>query len=108
MAIESARTGRLRRCALALLALALVAACAAPSTPDLATFLERRATCDHLRGEIPDPPDPVRMREIEQLTAQYCTGTDAQLALLKARYRDDPVVTKQLVEFEPRIEASPK
>ena len=45
------------------------------------------------------------MREIEQGTAEYCTGTDAQLAQLKARYRDDPAVSKQLGAFEPRIEA---
>ena len=80
-------------------------ACATDAAPDLATFLERRATCDHLRGEIPDPPDPARMREIEQQTAQTCTGTDAQLAALKTRYRDDPVVSKQLAEFELQIEA---
>jgi hypothetical protein len=103
MAIEPARLRHWRRGGLA--SLALVAGCAAPPTPDLATFLERRATCDHLRGEFPDPPDPVRVREIEQLQAQYCTGTDAQLAALKTRYRDDPVVSKQLAAFEPRIEA---
>jgi len=84
--------------------LAALAGCAAAPPVDLAAFLERRATCDHLRGEIPDPPDPQRMREIEQGTAAYCSGTDAQLARLKARYRDDPVVSKQLAEFEPRIE----
>ena len=102
MAIESARMGR-RRCAA--VSLALVAACAAPASVDLAGFLERRATCDHLRGEIPDPPDAARLREIEQQTAQYCSGTDAQLAALKKRYRDDPVVSKQLADFEPQIEA---
>ena len=88
-----------------LAALVALAACATDATPALATFLERRATCDHLRGEIPDPPDAARMREIEQQTAQYCSGTDAQLAALKKRYRDDPVVSKQLADFEPQIEA---
>lgn len=101
MAIESARTGR-RRCAVA--SLALVAACAAPAGVDLAGFLERRATCDHFRGEVPDPPDAERMREIEQQIVATCTGTDAQLAQLKQRYRDDPAVTKQLAAFEPKIE----
>ena len=101
MAIESARTGR-RRCVAA--SLALVAACAAPAGVDLAGFLERRATCDHFRGEVPDPPDAERMREIEQQIAATCTGTDAQLAQLKQRYRDDPAVTKQLAAFEPKIE----
>jgi hypothetical protein len=105
MAIESARAGRRRRCAGSSLALALVVACATPPAPDLALFLERRAACDHFRGEVPDPPDAERMREIEQQTAATCTGTDAQLAQLKRRYRDDPVVTQQLAAFEPRIEA---
>ena len=73
--------------------------------PDLAAFLERRGICDHLRGEFPDPPDPDRVRELEQLLDQYCTGTDAQLAALKARYRGDATVTRQLEAFEPRIES---
>ena len=95
----------IERATTALAALGLLCACAAaPATPDLAGFLERRAACDHFRGEVPDPPDAARMREIEQQTAQYCTGTDAQLALLKKRYRDDPAVMKQLDELEPRIE----
>lgn len=105
MGIESAHAGRWRRCAGSSLALVLVAACAAPPTPELAMFLERRAACDHFRGEVPDPPDAERMREIEQQTAATCTGTDAQLAQLKKRYRDDPVVTKQLAAFEPQVEA---
>jgi hypothetical protein len=94
-----------RACTLALAAAALLAACAgAPATPDLATFLERRATCDHFRGEVPDPPDPERLREVQKGIADSCTGTDAQLAALKQRYRDDPVVAKQLAQFEDRVE----
>ena len=92
--------------------LATLGACAAPpaaqATPDLATFLERRAACDHWRGEVPDPPDPQRMREVVQQTDEWCKGTDAQLAQLKKRYRDDPVVSKQLAEFEPQIEQAAK
>ena len=96
----------IERATAALAALALLCACAAePAAPDLATFLERRAACDHFRGEIPDPPAEERMREVQQKQAEYCTGTDAQLALLKKRYRDDPAVMKQLAEFEPQIEA---
>jgi len=89
----------------ALWAAALLAACAAtPATPDLATFLERRAMCDHWRGEVPDPPDPERLRELQKGIADSCTGTDSQLAALKQRYRDDPVVTKQLAQYEDRVE----
>jgi hypothetical protein len=83
-------------------------ACAAPAGPDLETFLQRRAICDHLRGEIPDPPDARRMREIEQQTNEYCTGTDAQLAQLKTRYRDDAAVSRQLAAFEPQVEQTAK
>jgi len=83
----------------------LLAACAAPpATPDLATFLERRATCDHFRGEVPDPPDPQRLREVMEQIEVNCKGSDAQLAALRQRYRDDPVVSKQLAQFEDRIE----
>ena len=86
--------------------LCLLCACASgPATPELATFLERRGICDHFRGEIPDPPAEERLREVQQKQTEYCTGTDAQLALLKKRYRDDPAVMKQLAAFEPQIEA---
>ena len=84
-----------------LAALVTLAACATDATPALATFLERRAICDHLRGEIPDQPDAALLRDIDRA----CSGTDAQLAALKKRYRDDPVVSKQLADFEPQIEA---
>ena len=88
--------------AASLAALVALAACATDApTPDLASFLERRAACDHLRGEIPDQPDAAFLREIDQA----CGGTDAQLAALKKRYRDDPLVTRQLADFEPQIEA---
>ena len=87
----------------------LLAACASPPpTPDLGAFLQRREICDHLRGEFPDPPDPDRVREIEQSINEYCTGTDAQLAALKIRYRDDAAVLKTLSALEPRIEETTK
>ena len=99
MAIE------LRTRAALLAMLASLAGCATDAAPDLASFLERRADCDHWRGEVPDPPDPDRLREVERQTALTCKGTDAQLAALKKRYRDDPVVSKQLAAFEPQVEA---
>ena len=97
MGIE-ARAGTL---SVALAVLLAPGACATGDGLDLAGFLERRATCDHLRGEIPDQPDPARLREIERA----CSGTDAQLSALKKRYRDDAAVSRQLDELEPRVEA---
>jgi hypothetical protein len=97
------------RAVAALASLAALVACATPpatdAAPDLATFLERRAACDHWRGEVPDPPDAARMREVVQQTDEWCKGTDAQLAQLKKLYRDDAVVSKQLAGFEPQVEA---
>jgi hypothetical protein len=105
MAIDATAARRTVAAAMAPATALLFAACAAPPpAPDLATFLERRALCDHFRGEVPDPPDAQRMREVVQQVDAYCTGTDAQLAALRQRYRDDPAVAKQLAQFEDRIE----
>ena len=87
------------------LMLGLLAGCATPpAAVDLKTYLERREMCDHMRGEFPDPPDPERMRDILEQVDAFCPGSDAQLAALKLRYRDDPGAMKQLDALEPRIE----
>ena len=103
---EALRT-RLGGCIAALLA-ALAGCASAPATLDLARYLERREMCDHMRGEFPDPPDPERMREINEQVDVFCPGSDAQLAQLKQRYRDDPAVMKRLDALEPRIESTRK
>lgn len=33
---------------------------------DVANYVEQREGCDHFLGEIPDPPDEQRMKEIER------------------------------------------
>jgi hypothetical protein len=88
--------------------LGLLWGCAALPEPDLDTFLQRRAACDHARGEFPDPSDPERVRDVEQQVGEYCTGTDAQLAALKKRYRLDAAVSQRLGAFEPQIEETVK
>ena len=72
--------------------------------PDVNRFIDRRETCDHLRGEFPDPPNPQRVQELTEGIAASCTGTDAQLARLKERYRNDLAVTRRLDAFEAAIE----
>ena len=42
--------------------------------------------CDHLRGEMPEPDDVVRLKEVERGVEKYCTSTDQELAALKAKY----------------------
>lgn len=112
MVTECTRT--IGRVACSLTQMALLAACAtsAPPSPkipvlDLPAFLERRAMCDHFRGEFPDPPDPERMREVLQQIDIQCTGIDEQLDALKLRYRDDPVVSRQLDQFETGLDPHP-
>lgn len=89
----------------AALLLCALAGCMSPPVPvDLNAYLERREMCDHLRGEFPDPPDPERMHDILEQVDRFCPGSDAQLAELKRRYRDDPKAMAQLDALEPRIE----
>ncbi len=92
------------RCLAAAALLAALAGCVSTPPPvDLPTFLERRQMCDHFRGEIPDPPDPQRLAQVQQQIDESCRGSDAQLAALKQRYRDDPAVMQRLEALEPRI-----
>lgn len=73
---------------------------------DVAKYVEQREGCDHFRGEVPDPPDARRMKEIERQIRKLCTGTDKRLAKLKRKYAKDPAVMKRLNAFEDNIERS--
>jgi hypothetical protein len=113
MATERARAAARAAAFLPLACLLAAGAALAPAPPavpvlDLQAFLERRALCDHFRGEFPDPPDPVRAHEIEEQLDVQCTGIDEQLEALKRRYRDDPAVSRQLARFETGIDPLPK
>ena len=50
---------------------------------DVAKFKERRDICDHFRGE--EPYDAERRKFLEENLNKYCTGTDKELASLKAK-----------------------
>ncbi|PJJ97618.1 hypothetical protein CO641_11800 [Lysobacteraceae bacterium NML91-0213] len=96
------------------LALLLLQTACAPETVldaslpgDVSRFIERRDLCDHFRGEIPDPDDHRRMAGAVSNISRYCTGTDAELALLRARYIDSPRVRQLLAGYETKIEADP-
>lgn len=73
---------------------------------DVTKYVEQREGCDHFRGEVPDPPDAQRMREIEREIRKLCTGTDKKLSKLKRKYAKDQVVMTRLNEFEENIEMS--
>ncbi|WP_375398217.1 hypothetical protein [uncultured Sphingomonas sp.] len=77
-------------------ALALALALAIPATPplprDVRLFIDRRAGCDHWRGEYAE--DPVRRRQIERGIRKAARGSIASLtgcvdpiAATRARWR---------------------
>lgn len=70
--------------------------------PDVARFIERRDLCDHFRGE--EPYDAERREFLEKRMRQYCTGTDAQLAALKKKYKNRSRVGTKLNGYEETIE----
>jgi hypothetical protein len=75
---------------------------------EVRAFLDRRELCDQFRDEpVPEPiddPGSERRREIDTGLRKHCTGTDAELARLRTRYRDDAVVAAALAEFESDVE----
>ena len=79
-----------------------------PLPREVRAFIERREGCDHFRGEpVPEPeddPEGARRKQIESALAKLCTGTDAELGRLRARYRKDTAVTAALADFEDDIE----
>ena len=81
------------------------AASAASSTAagnDLRIFIARREQCDHFRGE--ETSSTKRQAELDLKLKEFCAGTDAQLAALKKKYRNDKNVSKTLAGFDARIE----
>ncbi|WP_382322203.1 hypothetical protein ACFJGX_06930 [Hydrogenophaga sp. UC242_50] len=73
---------------------------------DLRQFLERREECDHWRGEA--GYDKARQADIDRGVCRTCTGTDAELARLRKKYRANPGVMDVLDELEDRIEGPDK
>ena len=69
---------------------------------DVANFLERREACDHWRGE--EPYDAERRAEIIANACRACAGTDAELARLSDRYRNDAVVFPKLEVLDAKVE----
>lgn len=74
---------------------------------DVAKFIENRDLCDHFRGELPDPSETERLKEVIESANKYCGGTDRQLLKLKKKHENDPKVMAKLNAFETPIEKTP-
>ncbi|MFK4794428.1 hypothetical protein [Sphingobium sp. ZW T5_29] len=70
---------------------------------EVTSFMVVRDSCDHFRGE--EPYDGERRVFLAESVARLCTGTDAQLAMLRRRYAGDPSVVYALRGYEDRIES---
>lgn len=91
--------------AILILSVLVISACATAGTArEVSAFIERRDLCDHFRGEIPDPEQVEAMRETLGQIDRYCTGTDAALTSLKARYGNDSSVMEKLNRYEVTVE----
>ena len=73
-----------------------------PLPEDIASFKHRRDLCDHFRGE--DPYDEERRKFLEENMRSYCTGTDKELASLKAKYKNNRRVMDILERYDEDIE----
>jgi hypothetical protein len=92
-----------------LLSLVLSACITCGPPRDVRTFVERRDTCDHWRGEAGDyNGDTEREREVNEGVAKFCTGTDKELAILRLKYIDDQQVIQILSKYMTRIETKRK
>lgn len=90
---------------LALLVSAPIVLAENPLPRDVQKFVDRREGCDHMRGEIPDPSEKQRMKEVNREIEKLCKGTDRQLVQLKTKYASNRLVMQRLNEYEEGIEA---
>ena len=89
-----------------------LAIASAPLPSDIQTFIDQREGCDHFRGEPWDSGNDPEVKErrefIFQNLKKLCTGTDKRLADLRQKYRDNPVVSDYLNNYEAHIELKPE
>jgi hypothetical protein len=78
------------------------AALVAALPQDVLAFRARRDQCDHFRGE--EGYDAQRAAFLAAELARTCTGSDAALAALRERYRQDPSALAALKDYEDTIE----
>ena len=71
---------------------------------DVRHFMAQLDACDHFRGELPDPEEAERMREVTGQIEKRWRGTDRRLRLLRKKYGSDASVKKRLNVYDEQIE----
>lgn len=64
---------------------------------DVAAYIERRNECEHFIGE--EPYDEARRKYLTRVIRETCTGSNRDLAALRAKYRSRPEVLEALADF---------
>ncbi|HWS25444.1 MAG TPA: hypothetical protein VN259_02615 [Xanthomonadales bacterium] len=80
-----------------------------PAAAAVRAYVERREACDHFRGEPVEGEGEEALARLEFVQRQIfekCSGTDAELARLRATYANDPALSQALADFEYPIEAA--
>ena len=84
-------------------------AVAAEVPEDVKQFTQNRDICDHFREESMEgnsPEQVERRKEITDKLKTYCTGTDAQLAALKLKYKGNAEIISTLAHYESEVEGA--
>ena len=69
---------------------------------DVERFVAKREGCDHMRGEIPEPNQKARMREVQREIRRLCTGANKQLSKLKKKYAANSQIMAALMSSSRR------
>lgn len=64
---------------------------------EVAAFIDKRDGCEHWLGEPAFDAD--RAKQINDAVKDVCEGTDAALAKLRTKYKDDPAVIAALADY---------
>ena len=67
-----------------------------PLPKDVSTYIDRRETCYHMAGEIPDPSEKQRLREVIREINKQCQGLDKKKLQLEKKYASNPIVAARL------------
>ena len=70
-----------------------------PLPKDVATYIDRRELCYHLSGEIPDPSEKERLREVIHDINKQCQGLDRKKIQLEMKYAANATVSARLAKL---------
>ena len=67
-----------------------------PLPKHVSTYIDRRETCYHMTGEIPEPSEKQRLREVIREINKQCKGLDKKKLQLEKKYASNPIVAARL------------